>query len=82
MTSTDELVSELLRLPAQDRARVARTLLQSLDENSADPQAESEWAAELERRMRSIEDGSAVLVDGDEVRRRVQDRLRAMRERR
>ena len=50
---TQELLREVLALPAEDRAEVAAALLASLD--AADvttAEIEAAWAAEMERRAR------------------------------
>jgi putative addiction module component (TIGR02574 family) len=48
--SSDELLAEALRLPRDERARVAEELLSSLEEPADDVAAA--WADELERRSR------------------------------
>lgn len=74
-------LDELMRLPPENRVRAARLLLESLDEEPEDPEAEALRAAELTRRARRVADGTAKLIDADEVRRRVAARLRAVRSR-
>ncbi len=53
------------------RAELAAELLASLD-GPADPDAEAQWTAEIERRVAAIEAGTAVLEPWDEVRRRIE----------
>jgi putative addiction module component (TIGR02574 family) len=65
MARADEHIEALLKLPVQDRARAAKLLLDSLDEDPKDPDAETLRAAELLRRARAVADGSAELVDAD-----------------
>jgi putative addiction module component (TIGR02574 family) len=77
--STDEPLSQLLKRPANERARAARTLLESLDEADDDSSAVKEQAAELVRRMQAFHAGKVKLVDQDEVRRRILARLRSLR---
>lgn len=79
MARTEEHIAELLKLPVDERARVARLLLDSLDEGTPDPDAEQKRVDELVRRARAVRDGTAELVDGDEARRRVLARLRELR---
>jgi putative addiction module component (TIGR02574 family) len=79
MAQAEEHVRELLKLSVQDRARAAKLLLDSLDDELEDQEAETLRAAELTRRARSVVDGTAELVDADEVRRRVTARLREVR---
>ena len=63
----------------EDRAHAAKLLLDSLDEAPEDLEAEALRAAELTRRARAVADGSAELIDADEIRRRVAARLREVR---
>jgi hypothetical protein len=62
MATRAELMEELLRLSATERADAARELLQSLD--AADDPDE-------------VEDGSVQLEDGATVMRRLRERARA-----
>jgi putative addiction module component (TIGR02574 family) len=79
MATVDEHIKELLKLPVEDRAHAAKLLLDSLDDEVEEPNAEALRAAELARRARAVVDGKAELVDADEVRRRVAARLREVR---
>lgn len=79
MARADEHIEALLKLPVKDRARAAKLLLDSLDEDPEDPAAEALRDAELLRRARAVADGSAELVEADEVHRRISARLRAAR---
>ena len=63
------------------RARAAQALLESLDEGPPDVADEAADIAEWMRRLKSIEDGTAVLVDADEVIKRGRARLRSIRKR-
>lgn len=74
----DSLEAQLLRLPAADRARLAELLLESLDpeEGSAPPaDAEAAWAAEAERRLAELRDGTVTGIPADEVFARVTRQL-------
>lgn len=79
MSQVEEHVRELLKLSTEDRARAAKLLLDSLDEDRADPDAEALRSSELSRRLQAVESGTATLVNADEVRRRVAARLRLVR---
>ena len=79
MAQAEEHLQELLKLPAEDRARAAKVLLDSLEDEPEDPEALR--AAELVRRARAVVDGSAELIDADEARRRIAARLREVRAR-
>ena len=62
-----------LHLPLQDRARLARRLIESLDELS-EVEAEKLWLDEAERRAREIDEGAVTLVSADELDQRIQAR--------
>jgi putative addiction module component (TIGR02574 family) len=65
--SVNDWVSRLSGLPSDDRAEIAFQLLQSLPADETDPDWEAAWAAELQRRDESIENGQAVEERADEV---------------
>ena len=81
MAGVEEHVRELLKLPLEDRAHAAKLLLDSLDDDPDDSDAETLRIAELTRRARAVANGSARLVDADEVRQRITARLRSVRDR-
>lgn len=81
MARAEEHIQELLKLPLEARAHAAKLLLDSLDDDPEDPEAEALRAVELTRRARAVRDGAADLVDEEEVRRRVAARLREARSR-
>jgi putative addiction module component (TIGR02574 family) len=56
MSIAAEKVVEMLALPEQDRAYLARQLIASLD-NTVDADAETQWHAVIGRRSREIEEG-------------------------
>jgi putative addiction module component (TIGR02574 family) len=64
------LLEAALRLPAEARAAMAATLLESLDDE-VDPDAEAAWAVEIERRLREYREGKARSVPWSEARRRI-----------
>ena len=75
MTTTD-LRDAALSLSLDERARLARELLQSLD-GDADADADAAWARTVERRVEEVRDGSVELIDGDEVHSTIRARLAA-----
>ena len=79
MARAEEHIRELLKLPTEERANAAKLLLDSLDDEDDDPEAEALKIAELVRRANAVHDGTAELVDADEARRRVLARLRDIR---
>ena len=73
-STLEKLRSEALRLPEDERAELAHSLVLSLD-GPADEHAELAWDAEIERRLAEIDAGTAGLVDREELRRRMQARM-------
>ena len=80
MARAEEHLAELLRLPVEQRARAARALLDSLDEEGEDPAAAQTQATELIRRMRALQAGQVELIDDLDARARVAARLRSVRD--
>lgn len=71
-----KLRSEALMLPEADRAELAHALVTSLDA-PADADATEAWDREIQRRLAEIDAGTAKLIDRDEFRRRMQERLKS-----
>jgi putative addiction module component (TIGR02574 family) len=65
-----------MELPAEARAALADSLLDSLD-SDVDPDAEQLWREEIEARLASLNDGRVQLVPWDEVRTRLRTRLQS-----
>ena len=74
-TLVDELTARVKALPAQDRARIAEELLESLQETE-DADAEAEWEREVERRVAEIDAGAVQLVPAEEVHAQARRLLR------
>jgi len=73
----EQLRSEAFKLPHHERARLARELIESLDD---DAELERMWYEEAERRLREIESGDAELIPAEEVFAEARARLEAMRQ--
>jgi hypothetical protein len=67
------LEREALRLPAHQRALLADTLLESLDDEAA-RQVELTWAQESESRLAAYHQGELAPLDGPTVLREFRDR--------
>jgi putative addiction module component (TIGR02574 family) len=67
--STEKLLARVLKLPREERARLAQGVLSSLEE----PQERvvAAWATELERRAADVEDGGAETFDWNAVEQEV-----------
>lgn len=73
-----QLFTDALSLPESQRAELAASLIRSLDADSdPDPEADAAWAAEIERRIKSIDDGTARLIPWDDVMSDMAERRRA-----
>ena len=72
-TIVEVIEAQALQLAPDERARLARKLIASLD---ADPAVEEAWAAEVERRHAQIESGQAVWLDGPSTLENLRARFR------
>jgi putative addiction module component (TIGR02574 family) len=64
----EDLKKEALKLPSEDRAELAYSLIQSLDEDEeADSEHERLWREEIQRRYRELKEGKAELIPAEEV---------------
>jgi hypothetical protein len=71
MAALDRLLQQALLLSQDQRGTLAATLLRTLDtddeESLTSAQWQAEWTLEVNRRVREAQDGTADLVDGDQV---------------
>jgi putative addiction module component (TIGR02574 family) len=67
--SLPEIENDALRLPVEDRARLAVRLLESPEEEANDPPDEIEklWLATAERRFQELHDGVVEGIPADKV---------------
>ena len=70
----DRLRSEALTLSEPERAELAHALVTSLD-GAADSDTQDAWDREIVRRLGEIDAGTAKLIDRDEFKRRMRNRL-------
>lgn len=80
MSAAEKILAEALQLSEEDRERVARELVISLDVGQ-DDDVEAAWAREIDARVRGIVDGSVEMVDGEEAERMLRARLARARTR-
>ena len=64
------LLEEALRLPPDTRGELATKIIESLDDD-IDDDAEELWRAEIERRVKDLDAGTAKTVPWEEVRRQL-----------
>ena len=67
---TSELLEKALRLPAEARAALAGSLIESLDE-AIDEDAEAAWADEIAQRIRDLDSGKAKTIPWSKARRMI-----------
>ena len=65
-----ELLKKALALPAEGRAALAGSLLESLDD-TLDASAEEEWSREIARRIAELDSGKVKPVPWAEARRQI-----------
>jgi putative addiction module component (TIGR02574 family) len=76
----DEVLQAALGLPKRERMRIARNLLESIeDEAEPDEGWEEAWRIEIERRLAEVRDGTAKLEDPATVVRELRAGLAARR---
>lgn len=69
-----ELLKEAMELPPDMRAALADSLLNSLD-TETDLNVEQAWQEEIQKRMASIEDGTAETISWEDVQAQLLRRL-------
>lgn len=74
MRAADVILEEALKLPEEERARVALRLSESLSSRPDDRTHEA-WAGEITRRIARLNDGTARTVTADEALSRARARL-------
>ena len=70
---TSKLLEKVLKLPAEARAALAGSLIESLDE-TVDEDAETAWADEIAKRVRELDSGKAKTVPWSKARRIIRGR--------
>lgn len=70
--TSSKVLSEAMKLPADERVRVAEKLLESADaegfDDESDEAIQSAWADEIQRRSRELADGSVRGLTVEEAR--------------
>ena len=84
MTPTlEDLIGPAMSLPRGDRAELATRLIRSLDGPDPTPEEQAAidaaWETEIERRVKEIEDGTAVLIPAEDAFASVRAKLDAIR---
>jgi putative addiction module component (TIGR02574 family) len=69
--AADHVLQAALGLNESERATVAGKIIESLDPDVDDGYTDEEWAAEIDRRDREFEDGTAESTSWDEALQRI-----------
>jgi putative addiction module component (TIGR02574 family) len=69
MQEAEELLKKALALPEKERADLAGSLINSLDE-TVDEDAEAAWQEEIARRLEEVRSGKVKTRSWDEVRQK------------
>ena len=64
-----EVLAKAMQLSPQERELLIDQLVESLDEEPAEPGVEEAWAGEIKRRVDEIRSGRVKLIPGQEVLR-------------
>jgi putative addiction module component (TIGR02574 family) len=76
-TSPQQIETDALGLPVNERARLARRLIESLDEEIEDPaEVERAWETEIQRRLDEYRAGKAQTTPATDVFSEARRRLR------
>ena len=70
MAESSRILEEALALPSVERARLAASLISSLD-SEEDSDVEQAWRVEVARRVEELDKGIVEPVDWEEARRRI-----------
>ena len=78
MAIPEDLLDRVFELDRNDRVELVKRLLIYLEDEGPerDPDWEESWAAEIERRMKAVEEGRSKLLTWEEVRARLESRRR------
>ncbi len=79
MSIAAEKVAEVLALPEEDRAFLARQLIASLD-STVEPDAETQWHEVIDRRSREIEEGKVSCHPVEQLVQDIRHKLHARRQ--
>jgi putative addiction module component (TIGR02574 family) len=75
MQEAQELLKKALALPDKERADLAGSLIESLDD-TVDENAEAAWQEEIVRRLEDVQSGRVKATSWDDVRKKGRTLLR------
>lgn len=71
--SYEQLENGVLSLPREDRSKLASRLLVSLEDE--DFELSPEWAEELDRRVKEMDEGTAEMISSEELWKKINQRF-------
>ena len=74
-SKVQKLLDDALDLSDDDRIQLAELLLESVDP-AREEELQSEWEAEIARRIHELETGTAKTIPWEDVRRELYERIR------
>jgi putative addiction module component (TIGR02574 family) len=69
-TKSEFILNEVLTMSPDERARIARCLIQSLEEPCAED-VDEQWIQLAQKRLEELEDGSVQSVTWEEIKKKV-----------
>ena len=69
----EEIIGAALSLPPGSRAMLAEHLMVSLDSPNQ-KEIDDMWGGEIEKRVKEVEEGQAITLDGEQVLRELRSR--------
>lgn len=79
MIAAQELLTQALQLPIDDRAMMAHELLRSLETEAVEEGYDEAWEQELIDRVKSFDEGKAETCDWREAHEEIRAKLREKR---
>ena len=76
MIAAQQILTQALQLPANERAKMAHELLVSLESEPIEEGYDAAWEQELVARVKQIDEGTAELVDWREAQEEIRKKLR------
>ena len=71
---TADLIAKVKALPIEEQRTIFNELSRHLDEIDPDPELTPEFAAELDRRFKSIEEHPERLIDWEDIKAEIAER--------
>lgn len=71
--ATEALLEQILKLPGDERAELARQVLLSLEPDEFDDDIDHAWATEIHRRREAVRCGDVKLLDWVDARQQILD---------